>query len=227
MGIGSEARFPIRTILIFDFDGTVALGDGPVLAYAHHVAAALDDDGKFVDDIRLALNSDTSDYLDGYDAVRRAGEGRGADSRLLTAAYLASRAQLATEDAPITAAPGLNDFLAEMSASAQRLLVTNAPNIRISDALDSLDLTGCFDNVVTDAHKPAGLETLLAGLPPEARVLSVGDVWHNDLAPAHTHGHTTALVGDSLTPGATPTFRGTTFAELVPQLRAWISSSRA
>jgi len=29
-----------RPVLIFDFDGTVALGDGPVLAYAASVAAA-------------------------------------------------------------------------------------------------------------------------------------------------------------------------------------------
>jgi phosphoglycolate phosphatase-like HAD superfamily hydrolase len=210
----------VNSILLFDFDGTIALGDGPVLAYAQQVAAALGDDGSLIDDIRSVLAAADDDSLDGYDAVRRVAEARGADARLLSAAYLASRAQLGTEGAPISAPDGLADFLA--SVDAERILVTNAPDIRIGDALDALGLGGLFDRIVTGAGKPRGLDALLAELPADARVLSIGDIWHNDLAPAHARGHATALIGGFSDPDATPTFRAAEFSTLVPQLEAWL-----
>jgi len=210
----------VNSILLFDFDGTIALGDGPVLAYAQQVAAALGDHGDFVDGIRALLATADGESLDGYDAVRQAAQRRGADARLLSAAYLASRAQLATDDAPITAPDGLVAFLE--AAQAERILVTNAPAIRIEEALESLGLTGLFDRIVTSARKPKGLETVLADLPADARVLSVGDIWHNDLAPAHARGHATALIGGFPDPHATPTFRAAEFSSLVPQLEAWL-----
>ncbi|MGI0521389.1 HAD family hydrolase [Microbacterium maritypicum] len=210
----------MNSILLFDFDGTIALGDGPVLAYAHQVAAGLGDDGTFLDDVRAILAAADGDALDGYDAVRRVAETRGADARLLSAAYLASRAQLGTADAPIAAPDGLAGFLA--GVDAERILVTNAPAIRIVDALGTLGLRGLFDRIVTDAGKPQGLEAVLDDLPVDARVLSIGDIWHNDLAPAHARGQATALIGGFSDPDATPTFRAAEFSTLVPQLEAWL-----
>lgn len=210
----------MNSILLFDFDGTIALGDGPVLAYAQQVAAGLGDDGTFLDDVRAILAAADGDALDGYDAVRRVAETRGADARLLSAAYLASRAQLGTADAPITAPDGLASFLA--GVDAERILVTNAPAIRIVDALETLGLRGLFDRIVTDAGKPQGLEAVLDDLPVDARVLSIGDIWHNDLAPAHARGQATALIGGFSDRDATPTFRAAEFSTLVPQLEAWL-----
>ena len=214
----------MNSILLLDFDGTIALGDGPVLAYATQVATALGDDGGFVESIRSALAASDDGALDGYDAVRRAATPRGADSRLLSAAYRASREQLATPAAPITAPAGLADFLTEAAADAERMLVTNAPATRIDAALDALGLAGLFDRIVTGAGKPAGLEALLATLPDDSRVLSIGDIWHNDLAPAHARGHATALIGGFADPDATPTYRAADFATLIPQLTAWLRS---
>ncbi|PRB13669.1 HAD family hydrolase [Microbacterium sp. MYb62] len=210
----------MNSILLFDFDGTIALGDGPVLAYAQQVAAALGGDDTFVDVIRAVLTSADDDALDGYDAVRRVAETRGADATLLSTAYLASRAQLGTAEAPIDAPEGLADFLE--SVDAERILVTNAPAIRIVEALEALGLHGLFDRIVTGAGKPKGLEAVLAALPADARVLSIGDIWHNDLAPAHARGHATALIGGFSDPNATPTFRAAEFSTLVPQLEAWL-----
>ncbi|MGJ0389131.1 HAD family hydrolase [Microbacterium sp. CGR1] len=213
----------MNSILLFDFDGTIALGDGPVLAYAVQVATALGDDGSFVESIRTALAASDGEALDGYDAVRRAATQRGAGSRLLSAAYRASREQLATPAAPIIAPEGLADFLTEAAAAdAERVLVTNAPATRIDAALDALGLAGLFDRIVTGAGKPAGLEAVLAGLPDDARVLSIGDIWHNDLAPAHARGHATALIGGFADPDANPTYRAADFATLIPQLTAWL-----
>ncbi|WP_194765320.1 HAD family hydrolase [Microbacterium sp. UFMG61] len=212
----------MNSILLFDFDGTIALGDGPVLAYAAQVAAALDDRDGFVDGIRATLAAADGEALDGYDAVRRAAVTRGADARLLSAAYLASREELATDAAPITAPDGLAEFLADAASEAELVLVTNAPAIRIDQALDALGLAGLFDRIVTSARKPVGLDAFLADLPADARVLSVGDIWHNDLAPAHARGHATALIGGFPDAEATPTYRADDFSTLIPQLEAWL-----
>lgn len=211
------------TTIIFDFDGTIALGDGPVLAYAQQLAAELSAPESFVDGIRRVLAAGGADALDGYDAVRRAGIEAGADAGHLSRAYLASRGQLGTEDAPITAPDGLAQFLAE--ADADRILVTNAPDVRLAEALAALGFDGLFDRIVTSARKPTGIEKVLDELQADARVLSVGDIWHNDLAPAHRRGHATALVGDFSDPDAEPTFRAATLTSLLPQLREWLAVS--
>lgn len=212
-----------RNIIIFDFDGTIALGDGPVLAYAQQVAAELDAPEGLVDGIRRTLAAGGEDALDGYDVVRRAALGAGAEPGHLSRAYLASRMQLGTSAAPITAPEGLAQFLGE--ADADRVLVTNAPDVRLTDALEALGLDGLFDRIVTSARKPAGMEQVLDELPQNARVLSIGDIWHNDLAPAHRRGLATALVGDFTDPDAVPTFRAPTLTELLPQLREWLDGS--
>ncbi|GAB3632561.1 HAD family hydrolase [Microbacterium shaanxiense] len=210
-------------IIIFDFDGTIALGDGPVLAYAQQVAAELGSPEGFVDGIRALLTAGGEGALDGYDAVRRAAESAGADAGLLSRAYLASRGQLGSADAPIAAPAGLAQFLAE--ADAHRILVTNAPDVRLAEALVALGLDGLFDRIVTSAGKPAGIEHILDEFPVGVRVLSIGDIWHNDLAPAHRRGHATALVGDFSDPDAEPTFRAATLTALLPQLREWLTDS--
>lgn len=213
----------MNSILLFDFDGTIALGDGPVLAYAQHVASVLAEGDDFVDRIRAALNGADEEALDGYDAVRRAAERRGASIEQLSAAYLASRAQLATDAAPISAPEGLAAFLE--NADALRILVTNAPAIRMEEALEVLGLSGLFDRIIAGAGKPAGLKLVLEDLPADARVLSIGDIWHNDLAPAHAAGHATALVGAFPAPDATPTYCAAEFSTLIPQLENWLRAS--
>ncbi|MDQ0642488.1 HAD family hydrolase [Microbacterium murale] len=212
-----------RTTIIFDFDGTIALGDGPVLAYAQQAAAEIGAPESFVEGIRQTLAAGGDDALDGYDAVRRAADVAGADAGHLSRAYLASRGQLGTADAPITAPEGLAQFLAE--ADAHRILVTNAPDVRLNEALASLGLDGLFDRIVTSARKPAGIDRILDELPAGSRVLSIGDIWHNDLAPVHRRGHATALVGDFFDPDADPTFRAATLTTLLPQLREWLAGS--
>lgn len=212
-----------RSILLFDFDGTIALGDGPVLAYAQQVSAELGDPDGFVDGIRTAIAAGDAAALDGYDAVRRSAEVAGADAAQLSRAYLASRAQLGTAEAPIVAPDGLAAFLTDVDA--ERILVTNAPDIRLTEALEALGLAGLFDRIVTSARKPGGLESVLSELPTDARVLSIGDIWRNDLAPAHALGHATALVGEFAASDATPTFRAATLTELLPQIQGWLDAS--
>ncbi len=117
-----------RPILIFDFDGTVALGDGPVRAYARAVATEAGLSPSFVDEIATGL-ADGDDAIDAYDLVRVRAVAAGAAPEHLARGYAASRAQLASDDAPVLAPEGLATFLA--TVDAERILVTNAPGVRI------------------------------------------------------------------------------------------------
>lgn len=215
-----------RPVLIFDFDGTVALGDGPVLAYAASVAAAGRLPEGFVTEVRRGLGGLADENaVDGYDLVRILALRAGADDAHLAFGYRASRGMLATEAAPIGTPAGLVRLLDEVDA--ERILLTNAPDVRLAEALDALGLAGRFDRIVTDAAKPAGLEALLDELDPDRPVLSVGDIWRNDLAPAHDRGHATALVGTSAAPEARPTYRAAHLEDLLDDIARWALTARA
>ena len=226
-------------VVVFDFDGTVSLGHGPVRSYARHIAASLPTAhaveflGNF--ETRLTapgIDDDTTAPIDGYDLVRLLSEGYDVPAGVRSSAYLSSRLELATAAAPVIAPTGLARFLAEARPKAHLVLATNAPSIRIDEALSALGLTGAFDTVHTSVGKPAGFAPLLdellsllpAGTDAATGLLSIGDVWANDLAPAHDRGATTALVGGPIPAGATPTFRATHLYELYPALQAWLDS---
>ena len=187
-------------VLVFDFDGTVSLGHGPIRSYARFIAGGLPTAqaveflGRFEDGISAAptTTGPAAPPIDGYDLVRLLAEQYDVGSTARSAAYLASRHELATHAAPVTSPAGLADFLAEARPAAYLVLATNAPAIRLDEALAALGLTGAFDVVHTAVGKPAGfgplLESLLTMLPvgaSPAHLASIGDVWENDLAPAH------------------------------------------
>lgn len=222
---------PQLPILVFDFDGTVALGHGPVRAYARQIATALGDSrgGELLTELDEYLAGARHDEipLDGYDLVRILATRAGADTATMSAAYLASRHVLGLPDAPVTAPDGLAELLDDVRGRARRALVTNAPSIRIVDTLAALGLADSFDQIITSAGKPAGFGALLDELTADVaspRLLSIGDVWANDLAPAHARGFDTALVGPHVPTGATPTFRSDQLPALYPAISAWVST---
>jgi FMN phosphatase YigB (HAD superfamily) len=223
-------------VMVFDFDGTVSLGDGPVRSYARFVAAGLEraERDTFLAAIEAGLAGDLPDGidpLDGYDLVRLLAAPFAVTDAAHSAAYSSSRAELASVAAPILAPAGLAAFLAAARTKARLVLATNAPETRIAEALDSLGLAGAFDEVHTTVGKPAGLDSIIDGLLADSTVedaasalVSVGDVWTNDLDPAHRRGATTALVGPRRDARATPTLHAASLEELYPPLSAWLES---
>lgn len=245
MSVASRDR-----VLVFDFDGTVSLGNGPVRSYARFVADSLPSAAAadFLGDLDIALagewplasdGDDSPDPIDGYDLVRLHSVRYGVDAAARGRAYNRSRQELATNAAPVIAPVGLAAFLAEARDSARLVLATNAPATRINEALDVLGLAGAFDAVHTAVGKPDGLGPILDGLlgalqhrpagaatdaDAAATLLSIGDVWENDLAPAHQRGASTALVGAATGRSATPTFWADALEELYPAFREWLRS---
>jgi FMN phosphatase YigB (HAD superfamily) len=232
-------------VMVFDFDGTVSLGHGPVRSYARSIAASLPpaQSVEFLGSFESRLGSaratvGTTTPIDDYDLVRLLSEAYDVPAGVRSSAYLSSRLELASAAAPVIAPIGLSQFLAEARTMAHLVLATNAPSIRIDHALTALGLGGAFDAVYTSVGKPVGfgplLDDLLALLPggtdAATGLFSIGDVWANDLAPAHALGATTGLVGGAGPAGAAPTFRATHLYELYPALHAWLdpdSSSAA
>ncbi|SEI95613.1 HAD family hydrolase [Demequina mangrovi] len=216
-----------RTV-IFDFDGTLALGEGPLDAYVRCVDEVARVAG-FVEAAaveRARMVAEPGLYRDAYHAVATAADYLGIGSDAMSAGYLASRELLATDAAPIEPAPGLGDFLRRLREHADLVLVTNAPETRIPEALVALGADGVFSRIVCSARKPVGLAAAIDEALARGPVLSVGDIDEFDLAPARERGAATALVGAAASTGA----HQVTFAEerlelLYPAIEAWAAGT--
>lgn len=217
---------PARPTVIFDFDGTIALGRGPLEAYVNALRnCAGDDTAQAALAAVVTFDEGMTTFRDAYHAVRETAIARGITDDTLNAAYRASREVLATEAAPIHAPDGLADFLTELSTSAHCVLATNAPATGIDRALRVLGADSAITEQHHDVGKPAGLTPILRTHLAHGPVMSVGDIWENDLAPAAALNAETALVGVGASPQAHPTLRGTDLTELFDDLLTWATEN--
>lgn len=215
-----------RTV-IFDFDGTISLGDGPLDAYARCVAQLAGSDA-LLDEVaaaRALAVQHPGTYRDGYHAVAAAAHAVGIDDATLSAGYLRSRELLGTAEAPVVAPPGLRTFLDRLAQHARLVLVTNAPAIRIPEALEVLGAAGAFGDVVCSAGKPAGLAAVIEEALATGPVLSIGDIDEFDLEPARRLGADTALVGPTAPFHAgRATYAAETLDRLYADIDAWATT---
>jgi FMN phosphatase YigB (HAD superfamily) len=222
-----DATSTERGVLVLDFDGTVCLGDGPVWAYADAIVPHLDERlARHVTDGLLAYLEDhpgAGTFADGYGAIA-ALAGPHVPAGVLDAAYAASRLALAEGRLDVHAPEGLVDLLERLRPSIRSVVMTNAPSTGLGEALDALGLANSVDEVIPSAGKPAGsrpvLEALLGGAHP-ATLMSVGDIWVNDIEPALELGCATGFIdrsGRDLRPAHA---RGRTIQELYPAIEAW------
>jgi FMN phosphatase YigB (HAD superfamily) len=237
-------------VLLFDFDGTVSLGDEPVTAYARHldeeagspsglitriVSRFLQSDGRIATGLEGVADADplflglhvVDGSIDGYSAAERLATLIGLSAERINAAYSASRADLADGLISTHAPEGFGSFLAAFPAAAHRVLVSNSPANGLTEQIDKLGLSRSFDQVVTDANKPAGLPAIASRILAEHglgedRLLSIGDTWANDLAPVAVLDAATALIDRLPVPaGADPTVRAPHIEELYPWVLEW------
>lgn len=214
-------------LLILDFDGTLCLGDGPVSAFAREVATAagvapvdlLDPLDRF---LQGESGTEFDGCADGYTAVATWARERGLDRAAMTAAFLRGRAELDAGRIEVSTPPGVIERL-ESLQSWHRVLVTNSPLASTLTLTARLGLRPVLDAIIGDAAKPGGLEALLA---PDGdldarrwrRVVSLGDIWINDLAPVHATGGDTGLIERHAQPQATPTWRAGNIQALLDEI---------
>ncbi|UFU05392.1 HAD family hydrolase [Ruania halotolerans] len=220
---------PPSAVLVLDFDGTLCIGDDPVIFYAEevqrrHPGMAL------VSAARAFLAGDRAvpGAADGYQAVAAMARAATCPNETLSEAYLASRARLEAGEGETRPPDGVRDLLADVrSTGAQVVLVTNAPLVGAQSWLDTHELTALIDHVVPSAGKPDTMPQILddlatrAAVNDPARLASVGDVWANDVGPAMDRGSTGFFI-DRFSLGHGPsTHAAATFEGLSAAIRAW------
>ena len=214
-------------LLILDFDGTLCLGDGPVRAFAREVASAVGaPEGELLHPLGRFLRGEPGTEFDGcadaYTAVAMWARGRGLGRDGMTAAFLRGRAELDAGRIDITTPEGVIDRLGSITGW-HRVLVTNSPLASTITLTTRLALQPVLDAIIGDAAKPGGLEALLAaGGELDARrwqrIVSIGDIWVNDLAPVHAVGGDTGLIERHAQPQAAPTWRAENVQSLLDQI---------
>ncbi|WP_290342868.1 HAD family hydrolase [Corynebacterium auris] len=213
--------------VVFDFDGTLAIGHGPVLAYAKAVAPSAGE--AFVSRVEEALrafDAGSPMYRDGYHIVGELAAQDGVSSWTMQQAYQTSREILGTAKAPVKAPDEVVPLLEGLSQHAHVHLATNAPRVGVERVLDSWGVYHCFDQLHFNVGKPDGLYPILRQLLKNGPVLAVGDIIEFDLQPAFDLGADTALVGATATgTNAEVTMRGATLTDLRGELCAWVSQS--
>ncbi|GGU11979.1 HAD family hydrolase [Nocardioides albus] len=196
-----------RPVLVLDLDGTVCLGDTPALLYATRVAALTDAPEVLLETTEAFLGQrlpeNASKTLtgaqDGYEAVKILGLAAGVSEEELSAAYVWSRTAMSEQPGDIRTPEGLVDLLA--GVDAHRVIMTNSPAKGLDAILEHLGVRDVVDEVHTDALKPTRmsrhLDELLDAVGAADRpewLMSVGDIWRNDLAPAVERGCVAAYV---------------------------------
>ena len=261
-------------LLVLDFDGTLCLGDDPVLAYAAQVdqmlaehglttnlprpvrqivAAGLGTDQLLVPEIsclpdgtpEAAAQELTAEQpaakneahpvswplQDGYQLTQLLAHQAGLTAAESGRCFRAARRHLVAaglESTDLHAPVGAADLLEEMRRRVVVVLITNSPAEGFAPWLEVLGLSASFDAVINDARKPFGMPQALeqarsAGETTIAadQMLSVGDIWRNDLAPVSIQGGTTILLDRFSTQLGTPDHRVADWDQAVPIMRRW------
>lgn len=220
----------MKPTIVFDFDGTLALGDGPIVAYARAIGARIGDDSfpSRADAVLAAHATGEASYRDGYDAVATLAAADRVPAAVVSAAYVDSRALLGTDSAVVSAPSDLPAFLHGIKNRALLVLATNAPGDGVSALLESWGIDDVFDEMHFRVGKPSGLVPILTEALMRGPVLSVGDIPEFDLAPAARLGADTALVGPAAARHDAPaTMRGRTIADLYEQIAEWVTTAAA
>ncbi|MDH6137149.1 FMN phosphatase YigB (HAD superfamily) [Kitasatospora sp. MAA4] len=235
-----------QLVLVTDFDGTLYRGDAPIRYYAEQAAAELPSAARaeLIGGVELYLADGVAAAeraadprqaaalraaVDGWEVVAQlAGQCHGVQLPQLNAAFAATRAHMATDACALEVPADYAALLTELRTQGVRVvLATNSPAAGLAELLDRLELTSLVDEVVSSTGKPAGLDLLLRrelGSGPVRRILSIGDHWHNDVAPAAQLGAPCAYIdrfgrADGPATAVAPRIEG-----LLPALRDWASA---
>jgi FMN phosphatase YigB (HAD superfamily) len=201
-----------RQALLVDLDGTLYRGDGPVRTYAQQVADTIpaEDRSRYLSIVDNYLargvagvtEPELLSATDGWEAVQRlAIERFGVEQATLDVAFLASRRALALPECAIDVPVGFLDALRGLRADTHVVLATNSPRDGLPELLARLGAAEVFDDIVCNARKPIGMPGILMSLAAVIgttdapwRIFSVGDHWHNDIAPARVFGAVTGYI---------------------------------
>lgn len=211
-----------QSLIVFDFDGTVCLGAGPVIAYAREIEIVTGATDIVSTVAGFLANPDSNPEFaahdDPYEVVAVLAQRTSADETQRGRAFERSRDKASTTD--IVAPDGLIELVPALRSHT--ILVTNSPAIGLDRMLATLGLVDVFDDVVASAGKPSGMHAIVAPtLHAGGKVLSIGDNWVNDLAPVAALGGSTALVDTFGRGFGDPDIIARSVTDLYPAIAAW------
>jgi FMN phosphatase YigB (HAD superfamily) len=234
---------PDSLALMFGFDGTLYVGDLPILAYARRCTEHLAPDAAtaMIDGIRFFLEGKT--ISDRHIDLQGAEDGRQAVEILATALGLTAdrirladqlaRADMAASAFALDVPEGLSELLSEM-VGVHVVVVTNAQGGAVAGVLSALGLAEHVHEVVADAGKPDNMSNIVAatlsriGATGEPhRLMVIGDRWSDDLADAARIGAVTGLIDRFGRDDGNPTFRARDLTGLIPDIRQWAARQGA
>lgn len=230
-----DARGP-SAALVWDLDGTLYRGTAACLHYARGIAETLPAARReeYLDSVErfLAGNGGVA-AADGWEAAVVLAGGPGGASRAFGEQFARSRDFMLTDACELTVPSGLRALLERVAGEARRVLVTNTPSYGVMPLLDRLELTTLLDEIVCDSDKPRRFDVRLTaladvlGIAPRS-ILSIGDHFANDIAPAVAAGCGTAYVDPfGVGPSGRADFSATRLEELLEPIEAWVDEQPA
>jgi len=193
--------------IVWDLDGTLYRGEQALAAYREALAEHLP--GPRGEELRrygwvLAHEPErVAPYRDVWNAITRAAHGLGLSYAEANAVFLEVRAAIVRGEVPVEVPRGLPRLIADLAAAGVPMgVVTNSDGASARSLLRALGFAGLARHVRGDAEKPRGFVPAVRHLFPEVLpvdVLSVGDNYMNDVAPACEAGMQAVHVR---TPGA-------------------------
>lgn len=222
--------------LVWDLDGTLYRSTAACLDYAERVAARLEDSRReeYLAAMRRYLAGEGGvEASDGWEAaVVLAGGPRGV-SRAYSEEFAATRAFMLTDACALEVPDGLPELLERVERRARRVLVSNTPAFGVLPLLDRIGLTGHFDEISCASAKPHRFAERLRGLAdvldvPPRSVLSIGDHFVNDIAPALEAGCSTAYVDPfNVGPQGRADLEAPRFEDLLAPIERWLDERSA
>lgn len=216
----------MKKIVVFDFDGTVILGDQPYLRCAKIISNKLPDTEAtaFLYTVTLALNhSIPFPGEDGWNMLSNLSREYSNKDLFTEAFHQTRREMLVTTD--MTFMPdSVKDLLGKIKPVSILALASNSPPQYVEPIVRRYSLDSDFSYIQPKAGKPMGFTQLVKRiveqekLHDEYRVLSVGDHYPNDILPAVESGWDGAFVN----PFRLDTRRSTISDESIEALSPWI-----
>ena len=221
-----------RPVLVFDLDGTLYRSAAACLHYAQGIAETLDGDVRdaYLAAVELFLGAGGGvDASDGWEAAVLLAGGERGHSRAYAEPFERTRAFMLTDACALEVPIGLVELLEASAGSARRVLVSNTPSFGVMPLLTRLGLTEQLDEVVCDAAKPHRFAERLSAYAaiegvPARSVLSIGDHFVNDIAPALEAGCSTAYVNPfGVGPRGRAELEAQRLEDLLPAIDSWLS----
>jgi len=226
---GSEPTAP-RVLL--RFDGVLHASDLPVQSFARHLTQTLP-----ADQVRVLIAGmrgflegkpelipegiELAGAEDGYQAVEILGRATGLSAETITAAYQASRVDLAASAWAVDASDGLGDMIAAIKGQVHLAVLAEPGDPAPAAVLDSVGIgLQVVDAPIARACSPQSIENVRP-----TRVLVVGTRWAGELVDARDLGFDTALVDRYRLGRGAPTLRSPDLAGLLEPIIRWCAGS--